>query len=764
MSAGSTGKAMKRLVPVIAAILGCAWAAWAAAPATLTTVSAIHNLTNAEASRGLPVAFEATVTFSRASETVLFVQDGGAAIFVKANTYASLVPGDRIRVEGTTQVGFSAVVASDRVTLLRHGELPKPIPSTFDELIRVKRDCMLITVHGVIRAIDMEQRKDVRNASLPRHTLARVQLLMDGGYVDTFIETNDASALSNLLDTDVEVTGVAGIRYDGKMQPTGVQLYVSSPADMKVLKRAAVSPLSLPVMPMNQILASHYVRDLTQRVHVQGAITYYEPGRAVVLQNGSKSLWIDTKTRNTNLDLNDEVDATGFPDTESGFLVLTFGEIRNRNVHALVQPLPVTWKKLVSSSNLFDLVSIEGEVVTEVREGLQDEYVLSSGGNLFTAMLGQPEEGTPPMKKIPRGSRIRVTGVCILGSSNPFNVQVPFNILMRSSEDIVVIAKPSLLTTRNLILLVGLLLVVVAVIGLWGWVLGRRMRRQTALMSARTEAEAELERRRSRILEDINGAKPLANILEQIAELVSFRLEGAPCWCEVADGARLGNHPPEPNNLRIVPEEIPARSGPTLGTLFAAFDAKTTARPTENEALLVGARLATLAIETRRRDADLHHRSEFDLLTDVHNRFSLEKRLDAQIDEARQNAGIFGLIYIDLDKFKQVNDLYGHHLGDLYLQEVTLRLKRQLRPGDLLARLGGDEFAVLLPAVRNRAGVDEVVRRLEHSFNDPFFLEGHTLQGTASFGVALYPEDSATADDLLNAADAAMYAAKNSRL
>jgi hypothetical protein len=176
MSAGSTGKAMKRLVPVIAAILGCAWAAWAAAPATLTTVSAIHNLTNAEASRGLPVAFEATVTFSRASETVLFVQDGGAAIFVKANTYASLVPGDRIRVEGKTQVGFSADVASDRVTLLRHGELPKPIPSTFDELIRVKRDCMLITVHGVIRAIDMEQRKDVRNASLPRHTLARVQL------------------------------------------------------------------------------------------------------------------------------------------------------------------------------------------------------------------------------------------------------------------------------------------------------------------------------------------------------------------------------------------------------------------------------------------------------------------------------------------------------------------------------------------------------------------------------------------------------------
>jgi diguanylate cyclase (GGDEF)-like protein len=92
-----------------------------------------------------------------------------------------------------------------------------------------------------------------------------------------------------------------------------------------------------------------------------------------------------------------------------------------------------------------------------------------------------------------------------------------------------------------------------------------------------------------------------------------------------------------------------------------------------------------------------------------------------------------------------------------------VRLKRQLRPGDLLARLGGDEFAVLLPTVRNRAGVEEVVLRLNSCFNDPFVLGGHTLQGTASFGIALYPENGATGDSLLNAADAAMYMAKNSK-
>jgi diguanylate cyclase (GGDEF)-like protein len=88
-------------------------------------------------------------------------------------------------------------------------------------------------------------------------------------------------------------------------------------------------------------------------------------------------------------------------------------------------------------------------------------------------------------------------------------------------------------------------------------------------------------------------------------------------------------------------------------------------------------------------------------------------------------------------------------------------MEQQLRSHDLLARLGGDEFAVLLPMVRNRADVEEIVQRLEHIFRDPVILEGHVLKGSASFGIALYPEDGATEDDLLSTADAAMYATKN---
>jgi diguanylate cyclase (GGDEF)-like protein len=274
---------------------------------------------------------------------------------------------------------------------------------------------------------------------------------------------------------------------------------------------------------------------------------------------------------------------------------------------------------------------------------------------------------------------------------------------------------------------------------------------------------AALERRRGRILEDINGSRPLAEILEQITELVSFQLKDAPCWCEITDGARLGNCPTQLTTLRIVHEKIPSRSGPPLGAIFAAFDSLTKSSDLESEALSMAAGLATLAIETRRLYSDLLHRSEFDLLTDIHNRFSLEKLLDAQIDQARLEATIFGLIYIDLDDFKQVNDSYGHQVGDQYLQEVALRLKRQLRPHDKLARLGGDEFAALVPLVRSRAEVEEIAQRLERCFDEPFALEELILTGSASVGIALYPEDGATRDDLLNVADAAMYVAKNAR-
>jgi diguanylate cyclase (GGDEF)-like protein len=194
---------------------------------------------------------------------------------------------------------------------------------------------------------------------------------------------------------------------------------------------------------------------------------------------------------------------------------------------------------------------------------------------------------------------------------------------------------------------------------------------------------------------------------------------------------------------------------------YAAADAATPACAAEIEALQKGGQLATLAIETRRLYSDLRHRSEFDLLTDIPNRFAIERFIDAQIDEARKSGGTLGLIYIDLDRFKPINDKYGHRMGDLYLQEVARRMSRQLLGGDMLARLGGDDFAALVSLPNGRPALDTIVARIQRSFEEPLELEGHLFHPAASIGVAIYPEDGLTRDDLLSAADAAMYVVKN---
>jgi diguanylate cyclase (GGDEF)-like protein len=447
-------------------------------------------------------------------------------------------------------------------------------------------------------------------------------------------------------------------------------------------------------------------------------------------------------------------------------LTLTDGEIQDSHIFKPVTPQPANWHDLAFwSSNTpdghqNDLVSIEGRVVTEVREASQDEYVVSVDGRLFTAIYRHPpaDAALPSMKTIALGSNVRVTGICTIVEANTISPgeEVPFNILLRSFDDVVVVGMPPLLSIGNLSLLVGLLLAMIFGGGLRAWTIERKLRRHNAAL-------AFVEKRRSRILEEINGSRSLAEIVEDVTSIVSFWLRGAPCWCELADGVKLGNCPPKLTGLRVVRRDVPSRSGLPHGAMLVALDKLTKPMPVEAEALSMAVGLAALAIETRCLYSDLVRRSEFDLLTDIHNRFSMEKCLEQRIEEARRNAGTFGLIYIDLNDFKRVNDIYGHQVGDRYLQEVALRMKHQLRSRDLLARLGGDEFAVLLPLVYKRDEVEEIASRLERCFDEPFALGMHLLQGSASVGVALYPMDATTSDGLFSAADAKMYKAKKRR-
>ncbi len=745
---------MRTQILAVAFAFGLLPTAWAEPASPLTSLRQIAVLSNAQAAHGLPVAFEATVTYKVGS--VLFVQDAGTGIYIFPRADAVLLSGDRVLIRGKTAASFHPTVLGDSISVLHHGNLPKPVPATYDELIRIQHDCVLVTTRGVVRAADKGD---------PNGHYAFLQMQAEGGYIIVLAAGDyTPEKLHELLDAEVEITGVSGGQFDGKMQVVGTILNVSSPAGAKILKRAAASPWSLPLTPMDLVMTDRHVSG-TQRVRVHGTITCYQPGSSVVLQDGLRSLWISTKTQDP-LAVGDVVDATGFPDAHNDFLALARGEILDSHIQAPIKPLATTRRVLAESHHIIDLVAVEGQVVSEARGATQDEYHLKADGQIFTAVFRHPSANDsviPPMKQIPVSSMVRVTGICITEDANPFPGEVPFDILMRSPADIDIVVGPSLINTRNLFLALGALLIVVFVAVVRGWALERKVRRQTAILSTQTEVEASLERQRSRILEDINESRPVSDILLQIVAMVSSTLEGAPCWCEVAGGELLGECPPEPHRLRIVRESIDARVGPTLGTLFAGLDPDTPPIDRETAALRNGSRLATLAIETRRLYSDLRRRSEYDLLTDIPNRFAIERFIETQIEEARRSGGTLGLIYIDLDEFKLINDTFGHRAGDSYLQEAAHRMSGQLMGRDMLARLGGDEFAALVVLDHGPKGLGRIVPRLAGCFDIPFSIEGHAIVGSASIGVALYPNDGATRDALLNAADAAMYKIKKNK-
>jgi len=156
----------------------------------------------------------------------------------------------------------------------------------------------------------------------------------------------------------------------------------------------------------------------------------------------------------------------------------------------------------------------------------------------------------------------------------------------------------------------------------------------------------------------------------------------------------------------------------------------------------------------------LRHLSQHDVLTGLPNRFLLNDRLSISLKRAGRFDSALGLLMIDLDGFKEVNDLLGHHAGDRVLCEVAARLGRSVRETDTVARLGDDEFIVLLPDLHLPVDAETIAGKIVSAISEPIHVENTSVNISVSIGVCTSPDGRSDAEKLLQCADAAMYQAK----
>lgn len=167
--------------------------------------------------------------------------------------------------------------------------------------------------------------------------------------------------------------------------------------------------------------------------------------------------------------------------------------------------------------------------------------------------------------------------------------------------------------------------------------------------------------------------------------------------------------------------------------------------------------------ERKQAEKELAYMATHDTLTGLPNRVLLNDRFKLAIAHARRYNQKLGLMLLDLDNFKKINDTFGHHVGDEFLKAVAKRLKEILRKSDTIARIGGDEFILLLPEISGYEGAEKVAQRITDAFQEKFVFDEYELNITASIGTAIYPDNGKELDTLMRNADMEMYRLKKRR-
>ncbi len=301
----------------------------------------------------------------------------------------------------------------------------------------------------------------------------------------------------------------------------------------------------------------------------------------------------------------------------------------------------------------------------------------------------------------------------------------------------------------------------------------RLLRSESELLDSLTQLrQAERhERARNKSLELISRGYPLHEVLTSINfELEQCSPDISACIELGGEGDReptrfwgkSGKHGARPGVWRCHAETIYSTNADRLGKLITTRPHTGKGYDQDRRLIEESAILAAIAIERDQSDQMIWKQANYDALTGLPNRNLMRERLGQELNKARRHGQPLGLMFIDLDHLKQVNDTLGHRKGDELLAQVGVRLSTCMRDCDTVARLGGDEFTVLATELGERRDVERIADKILRELAGEFRLGAESAYVSASIGIAFFPDHGEDMDALISCADHAMYDAKNS--
>jgi len=455
---------------------------------TLTTAKAVHDLTAVESRRHYPVHLRGVCLICFAGWYGFFLHDGESAIYVEIKGNTPLTPaihtGSLLDIKGVSGPGeFAPIVDRSIVEVLGDGSLPIPRQVSLDRLSTGVEDGQWIAMNGTVRSVTT--RDGMLVLGVASGTLQIEVLTTD--------PKGDPSLYKRIVDAKVRVRGTTGPVFNQRKQIVGVNVYTPNLDYVEVLEPSPPDPFSLPVRNLGTVFKYDPGASPDHRVRVRGVVTA-RWGQTVFIADDAQSLAVSSSQPNS-LNPGDKVDAVGFPVLGDYKQSIQDAVFRRIGTGALPKSQSIGPKAALSGDFDDDLVQMDARLIEKQRTADLETLLLNAGGSVFSAML--PEEGLDQtIDDLRPGSLIRLTGVCIIPETQAtrhFRVPKSFQILLRSTRDIVVLHRSSWWTLEHVLYAFGLTGFIALGAVSWIVALRRRVREQTATIQTQLAQEALLK-------------------------------------------------------------------------------------------------------------------------------------------------------------------------------------------------------------------------------------------------------------------------------